>query len=109
MLSPSHANIISVLILVVVVQLTLSWVHYPTTVRKSNGLFMKDYPKPSKIDQTENYRDAERLSAKFGTLKRDGISKNVAIIGGGLSGLACARYLVDAGTTNETTFSFYLQ
>jgi len=57
----------------------------------------KDYPKPEQIDKTENYRIAQELSQKFATLKGKGESKTVAIIGGGLSGLACARYLVDAG------------
>jgi len=57
----------------------------------------KDYPKPKQISNTDNYRDAEALSAKFATLKGKGESKTVAIIGGGLSGLAAARYLVDAG------------
>ena len=58
---------------------------------------MKDFPKPN-VENTDNYRDASALSARFaGELKRDGVKKRVAIIGGGLSGLACARYLVDAG------------
>lgn len=57
---------------------------------------MKDYPKPN-IENTDNYREAEALSQKFKGFKGKGSSKKVAIIGGGLSGLACARYLVDAG------------
>eukprot|EP00951_Prasinocladus_malaysianus_P039578 scaffold445182_cov39-Prasinocladus_malaysianus.AAC.1 len=57
----------------------------------------KDYPKPSQIDKTQNYKEAKALSGKFATLKGKGESKTVAIIGGGLSGLAAARYLVDAG------------
>ena len=63
---------------------------------QSSSLVMRDYPKPN-VENTANFREAAELSAKFSTLKRDGISKKVAIIGGGLSGLACARYLVDAG------------
>ena len=39
------------------------------------------------------------MSSKFSTLKGKSTPKKVAIIGGGLSGLACARYLVDAGHT----------
>lgn len=58
---------------------------------------MRDYPKPDRLENTENFKEAGRLSAKFKTLKKDGVSKKVAVIGGGLSGLACARYLVDAG------------
>jgi 15-cis-phytoene desaturase len=59
-------------------------------------MVMKDYPKPN-IENTDNYREAAKLSAKFAQLKGNGPSKTVAIIGGGLSGLAAARYLVDAG------------
>ena len=61
------------------------------------SLVMKDYPKPDRLENTENFKEAGRLSAKFKQMKKDGVSKKVAIIGGGLSGLACARYLVDAG------------
>ncbi len=58
--------------------------------------YMRDYPKPN-IENTDNYREAEALSQKFKGFKGKGSTKKVAIIGGGLSGLACARYLVDAG------------
>ena len=66
------------------------------TIRKSQ-LYMKDYPKPN-VENTDNYREANILSKKLVSLKEK-ISKpkTVAIIGGGLSGLACAKYLVDAG------------
>merc|ERR1719428_1316009 len=37
------------------------------------------------------------MSAKFGAANGKGPKKKVAIIGGGLSGLACAKYLSDAG------------
>lgn len=63
-----------------------------------DSLVMRDFPKPN-VENTDNYREAEALSAKFKTLKGKGPSKKVAIIGGGLSGLSCARYLVDAGHT----------
>merc|ERR1719253_365318 len=60
----------------------------------------RDFPKPSQIDKTDNYKQAQALSAK---LKSNVVakeqSKKVAIIGGGLSGLACAKYLSDAGHT----------
>ena len=69
-------------------------IYFTTSHRRP--LVMRDYPKPN-VENTANFREAAELSAKFSTLKRDGISKKVAIIGGGLSGLACARYLVDAG------------
>lgn len=57
---------------------------------------MRDYPKPN-LEDTENFREAARLSQKFKDAKGRAPSKKVAVIGGGLSGLACARYLVDAG------------
>ena len=59
---------------------------------------MRDYPKPN-VEDTDNYRDAAALSRSFNTKLRASPSqkKKVAIIGGGLSGLSCAKYLVDAG------------
>lgn len=70
----------------------------PISSNMKSNLVMKDYPKPN-LEDTENYRNYERLSASFGsTLKaKPEEKKKVAIIGGGLSGLACAKYLVDAG------------
>eukprot|EP00567_Pseudictyota_dubia_P001207 CAMPEP_0197464812 /NCGR_PEP_ID=MMETSP1175-20131217/64217_1 /TAXON_ID=1003142 /ORGANISM="Triceratium dubium, Strain CCMP147" /LENGTH=720 /DNA_ID=CAMNT_0043000807 /DNA_START=193 /DNA_END=2356 /DNA_ORIENTATION=- len=70
----------------------------------SNSLLvMKDYPKPN-VEDTDNYRTAETLSSRFSSYSPDGglradttQTKKVAIVGGGLSGLACAKYLVDAG------------
>lgn len=84
--------------------------HIPLTSRTStnNGrlattgastLVMKDYPKPN-VEDTQNYRDATALSRSFATSLKvtdDSQRKNVAIIGGGLSGLSCAKYLTDAG------------
>lgn len=55
----------------------------------------KDYPKPN-VENTGPYREFQALSTKF----RQNIPqtpKKVAIIGGGLSGLACAKYLAEAG------------
>jgi len=57
----------------------------------------QDFPTPSQVKNTDNYREAEALSQKFCSLKDSGSKKTVAIIGGGLSGLACAKYLADAG------------
>lgn len=65
----------------------------------SSTLVMKDYPKPN-VEDTDNYRFAENMSSSFKTslkVQNEGQKKKVAIIGGGLSGLACAKYLVDAG------------
>eukprot|EP00560_Eucampia_antarctica_P004134 CAMPEP_0197831432 /NCGR_PEP_ID=MMETSP1437-20131217/10124_1 /TAXON_ID=49252 ORGANISM="Eucampia antarctica, Strain CCMP1452" /NCGR_SAMPLE_ID=MMETSP1437 /ASSEMBLY_ACC=CAM_ASM_001096 /LENGTH=611 /DNA_ID=CAMNT_0043434345 /DNA_START=46 /DNA_END=1881 /DNA_ORIENTATION=- len=61
-------------------------------------LVMKDFPKPN-VEDTDNYRQAEALSSSFSTTLKAPADKKktVAIIGGGLSGLACAKYLSDAG------------
>jgi 15-cis-phytoene desaturase len=55
-------------------------------------------PTPPRIKQTDNYVQAAALSQKFLEEAKPGDGpKTVAIIGGGLSGLACAKYLSDAG------------
>jgi 15-cis-phytoene desaturase len=71
--------------------------HRSTTSAK-HTIVMKDFPKPN-VENTDNYRNYEKLSTSFrSTLKASPEQKKkVAIIGGGLSGLACAKYLVDAG------------
>ncbi|CAJ1964004.1 unnamed protein product [Cylindrotheca closterium] len=84
--------------------LQAAWGFVPNTQVRTNlksestSLKMVDYPKPN-VENTENYRNMEALSSSFGTqLKaKESEKKKVAIIGGGLSGLACAKYLVDAG------------
>ena len=69
------------------------------TRRSGMRVEAKDYPKPDNIDKTDNYRIAGELSKRFTTdLKASGTEKKrVAIVGGGLSGLACAKYLAEAG------------
>jgi len=69
------------------------------TRRSEMRVEAKDYPKPDNIDKTDNYRIASELSKRFATdLKANGTEKKrVAIVGGGLSGLACAKYLAEAG------------
>ena len=57
--------------------------------------FAVTHPTPPRIKQTQNFADARALSAKF--TAATGPKKRVAVIGGGLSGLACAKYLADAG------------
>lgn len=75
-----------------------------TKLRSSTSISTSERrPTPSRISQTDNFREAKELSQKFLTdfdqLQRSGGSekKKVAIFGGGLSGLACAKYLSDAG------------
>jgi len=73
----------------------------------SLGPVMQDYPQPSRLAKTgmldqlkgnpSNYQVGNDLSRKFKDCNGKGGKKKVAIIGGGLSGLACAKYLVDAG------------
>jgi len=64
---------------------------------RSAAISMKDFPKPSQLSNTDPYREANALSQKLQSGAWQGNSKEVAIIGGGLSGLACAKYLSDAG------------
>lgn len=63
---------------------------------RAPGCTMKDYPTPNVYD-TDNYREGEALSRKMSSYAGKGEKKTVAIIGGGLSGLSCAKYLSDAG------------
>jgi len=60
---------------------------------------MKDYPTPKGIFKTDNYLEGQALSEKIAAYAWQGEKKTVAVIGGGLSGLACAKYLADAGHT----------
>ena len=61
----------------------------------STALRVADKPTPPRIKQTQNFKDAAMLSDKLA--RSAGPKQRVAIIGGGLSGLACAKYLSDAG------------
>ena len=55
-------------------------------------------PTPRRIRETANFREAKELSQKFQQINSNGgEKKRVAIFGGGLSGLSCAKYLSDAG------------
>jgi 15-cis-phytoene desaturase len=62
-----------------------------------SAVSMKDFPTPPQLTNTEPYREANALSRKLAAAAWKGEKKSVAIIGGGLSGLACAKYLADAG------------
>ena len=57
------------------------------------------YKTPNRIANTQNYLESALLSSEISSLrvKDKSKSKKVAVIGGGLSGLACAKYLTDAG------------
>ena len=68
-----------------------------TSRRRPLRVVAEDFPQPAQIKNTDNYRDGEALSNKLRDLKGMGEKKKVVIVGGGLSGLACAKYLVDAG------------
>jgi len=63
----------------------------------ASGIYMKDFPKPAQLANTDPYREATALSQKLSSGAWKGGKKKVAIIGGGLSGLSCAKYLADAG------------
>ncbi len=59
--------------------------HGPLTSYRSlnslSQLSMKDFPKPN-VEDTQNYREAERLSQKFKDINGAASPKTVAIIGG---------------------------
>ena len=68
-----------------------------SVTRARSTIVMKDFPQPNVFD-TDPYREGSRLSERFKSdLQAGAKKKKVAIIGGGLSGLSCAKYLSDAG------------
>eukprot|EP00978_Attheya_sp_CCMP212_P047067 scaffold421210_cov50-Attheya_sp.AAC.3 len=78
---------------------TFSIDHVPTVAALSMSAAQSQTsrrPTPKRIKETQNWRDAEALSRTFVECS-SGDRKTVAIVGGGLSGLACAKYLADAG------------
>jgi 15-cis-phytoene desaturase len=104
--SPSQRKDMS--LLVASSLLLAGYVLPPTPVRpaapaasRSSEPIMKDFPKPSQLENTDNYRESSALSRKMASMAwktiEAGKKQKVAIIGGGLSGLSCAKYLSDAG------------
>jgi len=70
----------------------------PSAGRFQQSIHCMDFPEPKEIENTDNYRESTALTNKLKALgKANGNPKKVAIIGGGLAGLSCAKYLVDAG------------
>jgi len=69
----------------------------PASSVRSSTPCMVDFPKPAQLANTDPYREATALSQKLSSGAWQGNKKKVAIIGGGLSGLSCAKYLSDAG------------
>eukprot|EP00535_Pseudo-nitzschia_heimii_P003175 CAMPEP_0197174442 /NCGR_PEP_ID=MMETSP1423-20130617/961_1 /TAXON_ID=476441 /ORGANISM="Pseudo-nitzschia heimii, Strain UNC1101" /LENGTH=583 /DNA_ID=CAMNT_0042623373 /DNA_START=119 /DNA_END=1873 /DNA_ORIENTATION=+ len=67
-------------------------------VSSSTNYKTSRFPTPPRIKKTQNWKEAAEKSQKFRDEQTTaGHKKKVAIIGGGLSGLACAKYLADAG------------
>lgn len=96
-----------VLMLLLVISVGGAFLHQPVSKKCSTRLHASSplvrRPTPSRISQTDNFREARDLSQKFLDdyeqlhLRHAAEKKRIAIFGGGLSGLSCAKYLSDAG------------
>ena len=88
----------SFICLTLVLLATTTPVSFAFSSLRMGAMKLDRYPTPRRIKQTQNWKEAKDLSKKFLQDKTANQSKKkVAIIGGGLSGLACAKYLSDAG------------
>ena len=73
----------------------------PTVTPRGDAVRRGDYPRPNlDVATNANYAEAKALSAKLASRRRDaraGDPPTVLVIGGGLAGLSCGKYLSDAG------------
>ena len=73
----------------------------PAVTPRADAMRRGDYPRPNlDVATNANYAEAKALSAKLASRRRDaraGDPPTVLVIGGGLAGLSCGKYLSDAG------------
>ena len=73
----------------------------PAVTPRADAVRRGDYPRPNlDVATNANYAEAKALSAKLASRRRDaraGDPPTVLVIGGGLAGLSCGKYLSDAG------------
>jgi heterodisulfide reductase subunit A-like polyferredoxin len=79
-----------------IIELTISLRLNSISLRR-NFKLASSFAKPSRIENTANYIESKLKSIELKSLRENNTRKRVAIIGGGLSGLSCAKYLIDAG------------